>query len=199
MYRILLLKKSLYTINTVQKNLSYSTSFVSEISKCGAGGWRQGGRRKTGCVAGAWGGPRFRSDRGGAAAAAGRAGALSPGRAGAQGGSARAPERTRAPGSPRPICGFLLQPVRWRWGLGGLEGPSLAKACARPARRRMWQGAHRQALALRGEPACGWAGRGRVRRGPPPLSPRPARPPTPALRPAAGVGGGQAAFAKAIT
>ena len=41
MYRILLLKKSLYTINTVQKNLSYSTSFVSKISKSGAGGWRQ--------------------------------------------------------------------------------------------------------------------------------------------------------------
>lgn len=56
MYRILLFKKSLYTINTVQKNLSYSTSFVSKISKSGAGGWRQeeqrgrlageGGRRK---------------------------------------------------------------------------------------------------------------------------------------------------------
>lgn len=41
MYRILLLKKSLYTINTVQKNLSYSTSFVSKISKSGVGGWRQ--------------------------------------------------------------------------------------------------------------------------------------------------------------
>lgn len=36
------LKKLLYTINTVQKkSLSYSTSFVSKISKRGVVGWRQ--------------------------------------------------------------------------------------------------------------------------------------------------------------
>lgn len=56
MYRILL-KKSLYTINTVQKNLSYSTSFVSKISKSGAGGWRQEEQR--GRLAGERGGRKI--------------------------------------------------------------------------------------------------------------------------------------------
>lgn len=57
MYRILLLKKSLYTINTVQKNLSYSTSFVSKISKSGASGWRQEEQR--GRLAGEGGGRKI--------------------------------------------------------------------------------------------------------------------------------------------
>lgn len=199
MYRILLLKKSLYTINTVQKNLSYSTSFVSEISKCGAGGWRQGGRRKTGCVAGAWGGtPVSLGSRWSRSCgwARGRALAWTRGRTRRQ---RTRPGEDAGPGEPPPHLRIPSAACAVAVGAGWSGRTLPGKGLRAPRKATDVAGGAQAGTGTPGGARLWLGGAGAGTPGAPSPESSPCPPPHPGAPPRGGGWRGQAAFAKAIT